>query len=260
MSKKAKIHKTADVSKDAKISDGAEIGPYCVVGKRVKLGKNTKLMSHVVIEETEIGRDCVVYPFTSIGLAPQDIKYTGEKTGLKIGNDNIIREYITIHRASVAGDGLTEIGDNNFLMAYVHIAHDCKIGNNIIMANASTLAGHVIVEDFAFIGGLVAIHQFTRIGAHSMIGGFSAIPQDIPPYTTAAGDRAKLYGLNTIGLKRQNFKDSQIRELKHAYKVLFRSKLTLKQALDKLKNDGELSEEVSNLISFIEQNKRGILR
>lgn len=257
---KPKIHKTAIVASNARLSEGVEIGPYCVVGKGVKIGKNTRLASHVVIEETDIGNDCMVQPFTSIGLPPQDIKYRGEKTRVKIGNDNIIREYITIHRASVSGDGVTRIGDNNFLMAYVHIAHDCDIGSNVIMANATTLAGHVVVEDYAFIGGLVAVHQFTRIGAYSMIGGFSAIPQDIPPFTTAAGDRAKLYGLNTVGLKRQNFSESKIKDLKKAYKILFRSKLTLKEAITKLKQDVNESEEIQYLISFIEKNKRGICR
>ena len=257
---KQKIHPTAVVDSKAKLAAGVEIGPYCIVGKGVKLGKNTRLIANVVIEETEMGNDCVVYPFTSIGLPPQDIRYKNEKTKVVIGNNNIIREYITVHRASVGGDGVTIIGDNNFLMAYVHIAHDCRVANNVIMANATTLAGHVTVEDFAFIGGLVAVHQFTRIGAYSMIGGFSAIPQDIPPYTTAAGDRAKLYGLNTTGLKRQNFTDSQIKELKHAYKILFRSKLTLKEAIDILKKEKKLSGEIKNLIGFIEKNKRGICR
>ncbi|MBI5098649.1 MAG: acyl-ACP--UDP-N-acetylglucosamine O-acyltransferase [Nitrospirae bacterium] len=257
---KTKIHPTAIVASNAKLSEGVEIGPHCTVGDNVKIGKNTKLFSHIVIEETEIGQSCNIYPFTSIGLPPQDIRYKGETTKVKIGDDNIIREYITIHRASVSGDGVTKIGNNNFLMAYVHIAHDCNVGNNIVMANATTLAGHVVVEDFVFIGGLVAVHQFARIGAHSMIGGFSAIPQDIPPYTTAAGERAKLYGLNTIGLKRRNFDDATISDLKKAYKILFRSKLTLKEAIDKAKHDLGHSEEVKNFIEFIEKNKRGICR
>ncbi len=257
---KPKIHPTAVVSPDTKLSEGVEVGPYSIIGANVKIGKNTKISSHVLVEETEIGQNCSIYPFTSIGLQPQDIKYKGEKTRVKIGDNNIIREYITIHRASVGGDGVTRIGNHNFLMAYVHIAHDCVIGDHVIMANATTLAGHVIVEDFVFIGGLVAVHQFARIGAHSMIGGFSAIPQDIPPYTTAAGERAKLYGLNTIGLKRRNFPDTTIRDLKKAYKILFRSKLTLKEAIEKVKHDVGESEEVRNLIDFIEKNKRGICR
>ena len=257
---KAKIHPTAIIDPKAKLADGVDVGPFCIIGSGVKLGKNTRLVSNVHIEETAMGSDCVVYPFTSIGLPPQDIKYKGEKTSVAIGDNNIIREYISIHRASVGGDGVTRIGNNNFLMAYVHIAHDCTIANHVVMANATTLAGHVTVEDYVFIGGLVAVHQFTRIGAYAMIGGFSAIPQDIPPYTTAAGDRAKLYGLNTIGLKRQKFSDDQIKQLKHAYKILFRSKLTLKEAIALLKQDGKLSREITNLIEFIEKNKRGICR
>jgi len=257
---KAHIHKTAIVSKDAKIESGVEIGPYCIVGDNVRIGKGTRLISHVVIEHTDIGDNCTVYPFTSIGLPPQDIKYKGENTGVKIGDNNIIREYTTIHRASVGGDGLTRIGDNNFIMAYVHIAHDCQIGNNIIMANATTLAGHVVVEDYAFIGGLVAVHQFARIGSYSMIGGFSAIAQDVPPYTTAAGDRAKLYGLNTIGLKRHNFDDSTIKDLKRAYRILFRSKLTMDEAIEKVKREIRSSAEINKLIEFIKNNRRGICR
>jgi len=257
---KPKIHRTAIVASNAKLADGVSIGPFCIVGNGVKLGKNTKLASHVIIEETEMGTDCVVFPFTTIGLPPQDIKYKGEKTKVKIGDRNIIREYITIHRASVGGDGVTEIGDDNFLMAYVHIAHDCKIGDSIAMANAATLAGHVIVEDFAVIGGLVAVHQFTRIGAYSMVGGFSGVGQDIPPYTTASGSRAKLYGLNTFGLKRHGFKESQIKDLKQAYKILFRSKLTLKEAINKVKIDIKQSKEIEHLIKFLEQNRRGICR
>jgi len=254
------IHRTAIVDSGAKIEDGVEIGPYCIIGKRVKIGKNTKLNSHIVMEDTDIGSNCTVFPFTSIGLPPQDTRYNDEKTKVKIGSNNIIREYITIHRASISGDKVTTIGNNNFMMAYVHIAHDCKIGNHTIMANSTTLAGHVEVEDYAFIGGHVAVHQFTRIGAYSMIGGFSAIPQDIPPFTTAAGERAKLYGLNTIGLKRHDFEEATIKDLKHAYKVLFRSKLTLKEAIKKLKKENQHSEEIKHFIDFIEKNKRGICR
>lgn len=257
---KPKVHSTAIVDKSAKLTDGVNIGPYCIIGKNVSIGKNTQLISNIVIEETEIGEDNIVYPFTSIGLPPQDLKYKGEKTKVRIGDRNIIREYITIHRASVSGDGVTRVGNDNFLMAYVHIAHDCQIGNHVIMANAATLAGHVIVEDFAFIGGLVAVHQFTRIGAYSMIGGFSGIAQDIPPYTTASGERAKLYGMNIVGLKRHGFDESVIRDLKHAYKFLFRSKLTIKEAIDKIQSEIKPSKEVSHLLQFLEQNKRGICR
>lgn len=255
------IHKTAIVSPKANIDKDVFIGPFCIIGDGVTIKKGTKLLSNVIVEgDTEIGENCTIYSFTSIGFAPQDLKYKNEKTGVKIGNNNTIREYVTIHRASLGGDGLTEIGDSNFLMAYVHIAHDCKIGNSVIMANAATLAGHVVVEDFAVIGGLVAVHQFTRIGAYSMVGGFSGVGQDIPPFMMASGSRAKLYGLNTIGLKRHGFSDSSINNLKKAYKVLFREKRTLKDAIKKIKAELPQTDEIVRLIEFIEKNKRGICR
>jgi UDP-N-acetylglucosamine acyltransferase len=258
---KKDIHPTAIISPGVEIAEETTIGPFCILNEGTRIKKGTKLVSNIIIEgDTEIGENCVIYPFTSIGLPPQDIKYKGEKTGVRIGNNNTIREYITIHRASVGGDGITTIGDNNFLMAYVHIAHDCKIGNSILMANVATLAGHVSVEDHAVIGGLVAIHQFTRIGAYSMIGGFSGIGQDIPPYMIASGARAKLFGLNTIGLKRYGFSDTTINDLKKAYKILFREKRTLKDALKKIQEDLPYTEEIRNLIEFIQKNKRGICR
>jgi UDP-N-acetylglucosamine acyltransferase len=258
---KKEIHPSAIVNPHAEIDDGVSIGPFCIVSEGVHIKKGTKLISHIIIESnTEIGENCIVYPYTSIGLPPQDLKYKGEKTSVKIGNDNIIREYITIHRASVGGDGVTIIGNKNFLMAYVHIAHDCKIGSNIIMANAATLGGHVVVEDFAFIGGLVAIHQFTRIGAYAMVGGFSGVGQDILPYTIASGARAKLFGLNTIGLKRNNFSDSTINNLKKAYKILFKEKRTLHDAVKKIQEDLPYTDEIKHLIEFIQANKRGICR
>ncbi|MGO9613648.1 MAG: acyl-ACP--UDP-N-acetylglucosamine O-acyltransferase [Dissulfurispiraceae bacterium] len=256
-----KIHKTAVISKRAEIDEHVFVGPFCCIGEGVTVKKGSKLLSNVVIEGlTEIGNDCTIYPFTTIGLPPQDLKYKNEKTGLKIGENNIIREYTSIHRGSVGGDGLTEIGDSNFFMAYVHIAHNCKIGNSTVMANAATLAGHVVVEDFAVIGGIVAIHQFTRIGAYAMVGGFSGIGQDIPPYTMASGARAKLYGLNVIGLKRYGFSEETINILKRAYKILFREKRTLKDALKRIKSDLPETEALQHLVTFIEQNRRGICR
>lgn len=255
------IHPSAIVSTEAEIEDGTFIGPFCIIREGVRIKKGTRLFSNIIVEEnTEIGENCAIYPFTSIGLPPQDLKYRGESTGVKIGNNNVIREYITIHRASVSGDGLTVVGDNNFLMAYVHIAHDCKIGNSVIMANVATLAGHVVVEDHAVIGGLVAVHQFTRVGAYSMVGGFSGVGQDIPPYMIASGPRAKLFGLNTIGLKRHGFSDTTINELKRAYKILFREKHTLKEALKKVQEEVPYTDEIKYLIEFIKKNKRGICR
>jgi UDP-N-acetylglucosamine acyltransferase len=258
---KREIHPTAIVESKAEIDEDVIIGAYCIIGEDARIKKGTKLISNVIIEgNTEIGENCTIYPFTSIGLPPQDLKYKGEKTGLTIGNNNIIREYITIHRASVGGNGITTIGDNNFLMAYVHIAHDCKIGSHIIMANAATLGGHVVVEDYAVIGGLTAIHQFTRIGSYAMVGGFSGVGQDIPPYMIASGARVKLFGLNTIGLKRHGFSDTVINELKKAYKILFREKRTLTDAIKKIQEDLPYTDEIKHLIEFIQKNKRGICR
>jgi UDP-N-acetylglucosamine acyltransferase len=255
------IHSTSIVDAKANIDTNVEIGPFCIIKAGVVIGKGTKLLSHVIVEgATEIGEDCTIHPFSSIGLPPQDLKYKGENTRLCIGGNNIIREYTTIHRASVGGDGITSIKDNNFLMAYVHIAHDCKVGSNVIMANAATLAGHVSVEDYAVIGGLVAVHQFTRIGKYAMVGGFSGIGQDIPPYMVASGARAKLFGPNTIGLKRHGFSDVSITAIKKAYKILFREKKTLKDALLKIREELPPSEEITHLVEFIERNKRGICR
>lgn len=258
---KREIHPTAIVNPKAEIDLGVIIGPYCIIGEGVRIRKGTEITSHVLIEcNTEIGENCKIYPFTTIGLPPQDLKYKGEKTGVKVGKNNIIREYITIHRASVGGDGMTTVGDNNFLMAYVHIAHDCKIGSHVIMANAATLGGHVVVEDHAVVGGLVAIHQFTRIGAYAMVGGFSGVAQDIPPYTIAAGARARLFGLNTIGLKRHGFTDETMNDLKNAYKILFREKRTLKDALKRIQEKLTYTEEIKHLVEFIQNSKRGICR
>jgi UDP-N-acetylglucosamine acyltransferase len=254
------IHHTAIVDKDVQLDEGVKIGPYCIIGKGVKLGKGTELQSNIVIEKTEIGQNCKVFPFTSIGLPPQDTKYTDQETTVKIGDNNIIREYITIHRASVDGDYVTHIGDNNFLMAYVHIAHNCKVGNMVTMANCATLAGHVELGDYTIVGGLVAIHQFTRIGSYAMVGGFSGIGMDVPPYMMASGSRASLYGLNVIGLKRRGFSEELINDLKECYKILYKSNLTLVDALKTISEQIRPSQEVKHLIEFIEKNKRGIMR
>ena len=258
---KTKIHSSAIVDPKAEIDGNVEIGPFCIIKGGARIKKGTRLLSNVIVEGiTEIGENCVIHPFASIGFPPQDLKYKGEETRLSIGNGNIVREYASIHRASVGGDGVTSIGDNNFLMAYVHIAHDCKIGSNVIMTNAATLAGHILVEDHAYIGGVVAIHQFTRIGRYAMVGGFSGIGQDIPPYMIAAGARAKLFGPNTIGLQRHGFSEKTINEIKKAYKILFREKRTLKDALKKVQEEFPDSDEVRHLVEFIEKNKRGICR
>jgi UDP-N-acetylglucosamine acyltransferase len=255
------IHPTAIVSPEANLAEGVEIGPYTIIGPDVNIGKNTVIGPHVVIDaHTDIGEGCRIFQFASIGAIPQDLKFKGENTRVIIGNYNTIREFATIHQATSADIGITVIGDRNLLMAYTHVAHNCKLGNNIIMSNAVNLAGHIHVEDFAIIGGMTGIHQFTRIGAHSFIGGASAVSKDIPPFVLASGNYAKLYGLNIVGLKRRGFKEENLRALKEAYRIIFRSSLLLKVAIVKVKNEVEDLPEIRQLITFIQKSERGICR
>jgi UDP-N-acetylglucosamine acyltransferase len=255
------IHPTAIVHPGAKIAEGVEIGAYSVVGEHVSVGKDTRIASHVLIEGwTTIGERNQVFPFSCIGTPPQDIGYRNEETYLIIGNDNVIRESATIHRATTKEDRVTQIGNSNFLMAYSHVAHDCKLGNHIIMANSVGLGGHITIGDYAILGGIVAVHQFVRIGAYAIIGGQSAVPQDIPPYVSASGNRAKLYGLNLVGLKRRGFSDETISNLKKAYKIVFRSGLILEDALSKVKAELSGSPEAMSFMEFMKNSKRGITR
>jgi len=255
------IHPTAIVSPHANLEEGVEVGPYTIIGADVHIGKNTIIGSHVVVEDhTDIGEDCRIFQFSSLGGAPQDLKFKGEKTRLIVGNHNTIREFVTINRATSADIGVTIIGNHNLLMAYCHVAHNCKLGNHIVMANAATLAGHIHVEDFAIIGGLTGIHQFTRIGAHSIIGGASAVTKDIPPYIMAAGNHAKPYGLNTVGMKRRGFKEETITALKEAYRLIFRSSLLFTVAIERVKNEVADTSEVRHFIDFIQKSERGIIR
>ena len=257
----AGIHPTAIVHPKARLSEAVEIGPYSVVGEHVKLGRGVQVAAHVVIDgQTEIGEGCRIFPFASIGLVPQDLKFKGEESSVVIGKHNTIREYVTVHRGTGPGGGVTRVGDHNLLMAYVHVAHDCQVGSHVILANAATLAGHITVRDFAVVGGLTGVHQFVRIGRHAIIGGCSAVPQDIPPFVSAVGNRAKLYGLNTVGLKRHGFGDEQLAALKSAYKILFRSKLSMKEAVKKVRDEWPHSPEAQELATFIETSERGICR
>lgn len=255
------INPTAIVHPQAEIGKDVRIGPYSVIGGHAKIGDGTVIESHVVIEGwTEIGSDCRIYPFSSIGTPPQDITYSGEETRVRIGDKNIIREYTTIHRGTKKGGGETVVGSHNYIMAYVHIAHDCKIGSHIIMANAATLGGHIRVEDHAVIGGLTGIHQFVCIGMYAMVGACSAVSLDVPPYVSAVGNRATLYGLNIVGLKRQGFDNVRIGKIKKAYNILFRSKLSLKDAIARIEEEIVDSEDVKRMIEFIKRTKRGICR
>ena len=256
------IHPSSVVSEGAQIDEDVKIGPFCVVGPEVKLGRGTKLISHVTVDgDTTLGEENEVYPYAAIGMLPQDIKHKDEKTSLVIGSRNTIRESVTMHLASVGGDGVTRIGDGNFLMAYVHVAHDCNIHDNVIVANSVALGGHVEVEEYAFIGGFTGVHQFARIGAHSMVAAITRLSQDVPPYVMVKGtEKARLFGLNALGLKRRGFSDETISELKTAYRMLFREKLSMKEAIKKIQEELPYTDEIKRFIEFIQQNKRGICR
>jgi len=256
------IHPTALVDPKAGIGKNVDIGPYSVVEKGVSIDEGTKIGPHVVVREgTQIGKRCQIYQFSSIGEAPQATAYRGEPTLLQVGDHNIMREFVTLHRGTVKGGGKTVLGNQNFIMAYSHIAHDCQVGNHVVMANGATLAGHILIEDHAIIGGLAAIHQFCRVGTHAIISGLTGVSQDVPPYMMASGDRAKLYGLNSVGLKRHQFSEQEIKALKKAYRIIFRSGLTLEKAMKTVEEDDIFQlPRVQHLLQFIQHSKRGICR
>ncbi len=255
------IHPTAIVHPKAQIAEGVEIGAYAVIGEHVKIGTGTKIAAHVLIEGwTSIGARNQILSFWSIGTPPQDISYRNEETELIIGDDNVIRECATIHRATTKEDRKTVIGNKNFLMAYSHVAHDCRLGNNIVMANSVALGGHIVIGDYAILGGITGVHQFVRIGAYSLIGGQSAVSLDIPPYVIAAGNHAQLYGLNLVGLKRRGFSEEAIKTLKKAYKTIFRSGLTQEAAFQKVIDEFSGSREAAHLVEFMKNSKRGVTR
>ena len=255
------IHPTAIIQAGARLADNVSVGPYSVIGEHVVIGSGTTISSHVVIEGwTEIGADNRIFQFSSIGADPQDLKYAGQKTYLKIGDRNRIREFTTLNRGTAEGGGLTTVGNDNLFMAYSHVAHDCIVHDHAVLANGATLAGHVEVGSASILGGLVAVHQFCRIGCHTMISGGSMVNQDIPPYTIAQGDRAKTVGLNLIGLKRCGFSERTIRGIKKAYRLVFRSGLNLEGALQKIAEDIERSPELDLFVNFIKDSQRGIAK
>jgi UDP-N-acetylglucosamine acyltransferase len=254
-------HSTAIVHPGALIAEGVEIGPFAVIGENVSIGAGTWIGPHAVVEGwTEIGRDNRIFQFASVGAIPQDLKYQGEKTHLRIGDRNTVREFVTLHLGTESGGGETVIGNDNLFMAYSHVAHDCHVGDRVILANGATLAGHVTVDDFAILGGLSAIHQFSRVGAHAMISGGAMVTQDIPPYTIAQGDRAKTVGINVVGLKRRGFSEKSIGGIKQAYKLVFRSGLRLEEALAAIGKDIEMDENLTAFVDFIRRSERGIAR
>lgn len=258
------IHATAVVDKTAQLDASVEIGPYAVIGADVKIGADTVVQAHAVVSgPTTIGERNLIGSFATVGGAPQDISYKGEPTELIIGNDNQIREYASIHRGTPGGTGKTVIGSNCLLMAYIHIAHDCRIGDHVIMANVATLAGHVQVGERAAIGGLVAVHQFCRIGSLSYIGGVSGLGLDVPPYVIVAGirDRTRVSGINKVGLRRNGFSREVINNLDSIFRIIYRSpNLLLKDALEMARNEYPDCPEVQHMIEFFESSKRGVVR
>jgi UDP-N-acetylglucosamine acyltransferase len=256
------IHPAAIVDSKAEIGEGVEIGPYTVVRRDVVIGQGTRIGPHVVIGEgTQLGKNCEIYQFASIGEPPQALAYKGEKTYLLMGDHNIVRECVTLNRGTVQGGGKTVIGHNNLFMAYSHVGHDCTLGNQVILANSAALAGHIILEDYAIVGGLSAVHQFCRVGTHAFVGGVSGVLMDIPPYTLAQGAPSRLHGLNTVGIKRHGFSAETVRALKKAYRIIFRSALTLEKAVKRIEED-EIAKisQVQHLLHFIQNSKRGITR
>ena len=255
------IHPTAIIDPSAQLAKDVEVGPYAIIGPNVRVGTGSRIGAHAMIDSwTDIGKDNHIYQFASVGAPPQDLKYGGEETHLKIGDRNRIREFATLHRGTADGGGLATVGSDCLFMAYSHVAHDCIVHDHVILANGATLAGHVEVEQHAIIGGLAAVHQFCRLGCHTMISGGAMVAQDIPPFTVAQGDRAKTVGLNLIGLKRRGFSEDTVRGLKQAYRLIFRSGQRLEQALDAIANDIDSSPELEHFVTFIKSSQRGIAR
>jgi len=256
------LHPTAILDPRAKVHPSCMIGPYCVIGPEVELGENCELLSHVAIEgPSKIGAANRFFPFSSIGMAPQDLTYSGEPTRLEIGDHNEIREFVTISRGTAKGAGVTRIGSHILIMAYSHIAHDCAIGDHVILANAATLGGHVTVGEWATVGALCPVHHFVRIGAYSFVGGGTTITRDVLPFSkTVAARDTHAYGLNALGLERRGFGKDRIRKIHHAYRLLLAAKLNTSQALEKLKAEPDRGEDVDMLIRFIEASERGVIK
>src|SRR4051812_32488077 len=255
------IHPTAVVSPGARIGDDCFVGPYCIVGDEVQLAEGVRLESHCVVDgRTEIGAATHVYPFVSIGLASQDLKYKGEPAMTRIGRNCSIREFVTIHRGTEGGGMLTETGDNCLIMAQAHIAHDCIIGANVIMANGATLAGHVEVAEGANIGAYSGVHQFCRIGREAYVGGYSVVVKDALPFALSVGNHAKCYGLNKVGVRRRGYSRETIAALHHAFHLLLSAKLNTTQALDRIREEIENSAEVDELVRFVATSERGVVK
>lgn len=254
------VHETAVIHPGARIGENVEIGPYAVIGENVVIGDGTKVGAHAVIDGwTSIGKNCTIFHSTSIGCEPQDLKFHGEKSYTFIGDNTTIREYATVHRATGEGEE-TRIGSNCLLMAYTHVAHNCIIGNNVIMSNAGMVAGHAIVEDRAVIGGMAGVHQFVKIGRNAMVGGLSKITQDVPPFVIVDGNPSHISGLNSVGMSRAGIKPEARRNIKKAYKILYRSGLSLAQAIAVIEQEVDSCEEIDHFLRFLRNAERGICR
>ncbi len=255
------IHSTAQVHAGARIDDDVEIGAYCVVGEHVEIGAGTVLRSHVVVSgHTRLGRNCRVFPFACLGEGPQDKKYKGEPTRLEIGDNNTIRECCTLNLGTTQDEGVTRVGDNNWIMAYAHIAHDCQVGSNVVLANGSQLAGHVSIGDHVILGGGTLVHQFCRIGAHAFTAGGSVVLRDVPPYVMAGGNSATPHGINSEGLKRRGFTPESIETIRRAYKTLYRSKLGFEEAKQAIAELARNVPQLEILAQFLVSTQRGIVR
>ena len=255
------IHSTAVIDPSAELAANVTVGPYTVIGPDVVIGAGTEIGAHVVIDgPTRLGEDNHIFQFASIGAAPQDKKYAGEATRLEMGDRNTIREFVTINRGTVQDKSVTSVGDDNWIMAYVHIAHDCRVGNQTIFANNASLAGHVTIADYVILGGFTLVHQFCQVGAHSLTAYGSGISLSIPPYVTVGGSPARAHGLNMEGLRRRGFSEDTRKLLKHAYKTLYRENNSLQDAIKILKGRAQGNAELGLLVSFLEQQKRGIVR
>lgn len=255
----ASIHPTAIVDAEARVGDGVSIGAYSVIGPDVMIGAGTTIGPHVLIERsTTIGTECRIAKGAVLGTDPQDLKYQGEPTTLAVGDRTVIREYATLNRGTAAR-GHTEVGSDCLLMAYVHVAHDCVLGDHVVLSNAVNMAGHVLIGDHAIVGGLTAIHQFVRIGGHAFVGGACRVQKDVPPYLKAAGNPMQLYGLNGVGLQRRGFSDEVRAQLKRAYRIFFLSQLNVSQAIERARGELPPSPELETFLSFVEESERGIL-
>jgi UDP-N-acetylglucosamine acyltransferase len=256
------IHPTAIVDPQARIAESAEIGPYCILGAEVEIGRRTRLMAHVYLEgPTSIGEDNVFFPYSTVGVASQDLKYRGERAETRIGDRNRIREFVTIHRGTQGGGMVTSIGSDNLLMAYTHVAHDVHIGDRTVLANAVTLGGHVTVGDWAIVGASTGVHQFCRVGRHAIIGGYSVVTQDVLPFSNTVSQREiKVYGANRVGLERRGFQTAVVEALQTAFRLLTRSELNTSQAIARIRVEVPETPEVDELIEFIRSSERGVIK